>query len=515
MIPVSVGLDRTPPAISAFSLSTLGGRLNDMDNRTTTDPSPSLVWSLSDPSRGELDVTRIVLTADGTDVTSDAGISIPLAANAQGVQAFWEGVVTYRPRALAEGVHDITLTVGDMAGNLASRSTTIVLDTTAPPVAVDGPPLRFTRSNLADLTARSQPGSFVSFGGAWIPVDASGAVTTTVTLSPGMNEFMIAAADWFDHDIDGSPLPGNANTARITIVQDSRAPQFTRAPASDEPLTRADGALIRGTVADTIAPGVPWPANDLMLTIAGVRTDVHADGTFASVVPLSEGSNPIAVVAVDPAGNDAIAWANVTRDTAAPTLTVDALPERTYEGRIVVSGRAEPGSIVTVNGVVVTLAGDRFARNVTLSGGENVIVVRAEDPAGNAAEARSSVSFVAPPSSSAGAIAGIAAGSIVAFLVVLLLARRFLFPPAGGPPGDNPATSETPGAPEPATEEETPIGEAPPGAPTTGDEFASMGEVEPSREEDPRVAKLREAFESGKISREVYEANVKRLGKTP
>jgi len=90
-----------------------------------------------------------------------------------------------------------------------------------------------------------------------------------------------------------------------------------------------------------------------------------------------------------------------------------------------------------------------------------------------------------------------------------------LFPPAGGPPGDNPATSETPGAPEPATEEETPIGEAPPGAPTTGDEFASMDEVEPSREEDPRVAKLREAFESGKISREVYEANVKRLGKTP
>jgi len=90
-----------------------------------------------------------------------------------------------------------------------------------------------------------------------------------------------------------------------------------------------------------------------------------------------------------------------------------------------------------------------------------------------------------------------------------------LFPPAGGPPGDSPATSESPGAPEPAAEEETSIDEAPLGAPTTGDEFASMGVVEPSREEDPRVAKLREAFESGKISREVYEANVKRLGKTP
>jgi len=33
--------------------------------------------------------------------------------------------------------------------------------------------------------------------------------------------------------------------------------------------------------------------------------------------------------------------------------------------------------------------------------------------------------------------------------------------------------------------------------------------------EDPRIGKLREAFESGKISREVYEANLRRLTKQP
>ncbi len=33
--------------------------------------------------------------------------------------------------------------------------------------------------------------------------------------------------------------------------------------------------------------------------------------------------------------------------------------------------------------------------------------------------------------------------------------------------------------------------------------------------EDLRVVKLREAYESGKISREVYEANLMRLGKVP
>src|SRR5207247_10789012 len=43
VIPVSVGLDRLAPSIPGVSLRTsTGERLNDADNRTTTDPSPTL-----------------------------------------------------------------------------------------------------------------------------------------------------------------------------------------------------------------------------------------------------------------------------------------------------------------------------------------------------------------------------------------------------------------------------------------------------------------------------------------
>src|SRR5207245_583213 len=100
VIPVSVGLDRLPPSIASFSLSTLHGRLNRADNRTTTDAHPSLSWSLADPGRGELDSSRVSLALDGNDVTSDAGVDLALLPNAQGVRGFWRGTLTYHPNGL-------------------------------------------------------------------------------------------------------------------------------------------------------------------------------------------------------------------------------------------------------------------------------------------------------------------------------------------------------------------------------------------------------------------------------
>ena len=241
-------------------------------------------------------------------------------------------------------------------------------------------------------------------------------MSSTVALVPGVNEIHVNAADWFDVDaVSGDFLPGNLRGTTVTIVQDSRPPTFSRAPGSDEPLTRADGAVIRGTIEDTVAPGVPWSPAQITLTVAGVRSEVHEDGTFVATVPLTERNNTIEVLAIDPAGNDAMAWANVTRDTAAPSLTLDAVPQRVTEGRVIVSGRAERGSIVTVNGAVVPLIGDQFSRNVTLSGGSNIIVVRAEDGAGNALERRIAVSYVLPPATPTGPIASIVGGAVVAF----------------------------------------------------------------------------------------------------
>ena len=70
-------------------------------------------------------------------MTSEASALIQLVANAQGALGFWTGTVTYRPRPLSGGVHDVTLTVGDVAGNLVSQSVIVILDTIAPPLAIE------------------------------------------------------------------------------------------------------------------------------------------------------------------------------------------------------------------------------------------------------------------------------------------------------------------------------------------------------------------------------------------
>ncbi len=525
VIPVSVGIDRVPPQITGFSIAALNGRLDAADNRTTTDRSPTLTWTIADPTRGELDWTKVAISLDGQDVTSDASISIDLTTNALGAWGFWEGTISYVPRGLTEKDHEILFTVGDLAGNLNSTAITLVLDTTAPPLAIQGPALRFTTGSTATIAVTSQPGVSVSLGGPWILLGPSGQWTTSVSLSPGENVIRATAADWFGLDGSGNLAPGNSRTATITVIRDNIAPRFARAPAPDATTTRADGTTIRGTVQDYIDNATAWAASDITLTVAGARTAVGADGTFAAAVSLAEGANPIEVRAVDLAGNAAVAWANVTRDTQAPDLTVNPLPAQVTTGFVNVSGTTDRGAVITINGIVVPLTGpnrDRFGRDVPLSGGDNVIVVRAADTLGNLAEQRFSVQSVAEPTPlwqwiSIGATIG-----VVAFLFAYLIGRNYMFAPEEAPPyGPEEAAGEEVSAEElPPTE----AAEGPPGEPGAAeapeeaegpaeDEFAPVEEPSAPPPEDPRVARLREAYDAGKISREVFEANLKRLTK--
>jgi hypothetical protein len=81
----------------------------------------------------------------------------------------------------------------------------------------------------------------------------------------------------------------------------------------------------------------------------------------------------------------------VLADTTPPALDVQ---NPTQLGNlIIVQGTTEPGVTVTVNGEAVDVAGDgSFRKAVTLNRvGQNTILIRATDPAGNKAEVRKQV----------------------------------------------------------------------------------------------------------------------------
>ena len=75
----------------------------------------------------------------------------------------------------------------------------------------------------------------------------------------------------------------------------------------------------------------------------------------------------------------------IRKDTVAPVLEVQTLQGATVTGSsTVISGKAEPGSTVTVNGVKTTIAADgTWSATVALQPGTNTVTVAATDPAGN------------------------------------------------------------------------------------------------------------------------------------
>jgi hypothetical protein len=176
-----------------------------------------------------------------------------------------------------------------------------------------------------------------------------------------------------------------------------------------------------------------------------------------------------------------------------------------------VSGRAEPGAIVFVNGIVQRTAADgTFYRTVTLSGGSNAIVVRAEDAAGNAAERTVVVNYVAPSNATLNLATWLAVAAILAVLAGL--GAAMLFGRGGGPEeGEEEAPEE-----EAAGEEETPAKEEAGGvevAPAGEEPVVAPPGVPPAVED--RAGRIEAAYREGRISREAYERNLRALGREP
>jgi hypothetical protein len=149
----------------------------------------------------------------------------------------------------------------------------------------------------------------------------------------------------------------------------------------------------------------PATTKDAMVTLHGIAsphvgiTVFDKDGNAVSIVqtndkgefdlvnlPIVQGDNAFELRAI------ASGWrasfpltVHVAKDTVAPVLSVNSLQGATVTGsNTVVSGAAEPGSTVTVNGVKTTVNADgNWSATVALKSGSNPVTVTATDPAGN------------------------------------------------------------------------------------------------------------------------------------
>jgi hypothetical protein len=122
------------------------------------------------------------------------------------------------------------------------------------------------------------------------------------------------------------------------------------------------------------------------LTIGGSQVQVTQTGDFTKYLGLLEGKNDIPVVAIDASGNKAQVDLLVYRDTKTPVVKISSPANGTTVGNPdpYVSGNAEPGSLLTINGKIVPVSADKsFNTTIHLTEGQNTITAVDRDKVGN------------------------------------------------------------------------------------------------------------------------------------
>jgi len=199
---------------------------------------------------------------------------------------------------------------------------------------------------------------------------------------------------------------------------------FVILPQSVSLVGRLTGANIVADLSDTLSPQVPiisapptaTPSAQLKLTGYGEakstvvlivnaneqsRQTISDDGQFTLEVMLNEGSNIISAYAVDESKNESEPSRSltVTKDSEPPKLEVSEPQEaQQFELRknqqIMVKGLTDSATRVYINDrSAFTQADGAFSASYQLIEGENILRIRAEDPAGNQTTKELKVNF--------------------------------------------------------------------------------------------------------------------------
>lgn len=284
----------------------------------------------------------------------------------------------------------VTGTASDAAGNMATASATVNLDTTPPVLALSTPTTGttvFTPSvTVSGLLTDGLSGvETASCNGSPALVNA-GAITCVVSFMPGPNTVEATAVD----------RAGNSAMASLAYTYNA-VPILTILQPANLSYTSISPTTITGTVDD---PDATVTVNSIQAAAVG--------GGFSVALPLAEGPNTVTATAASATGAIGTATLTVTLDTTPPHVTVTSPPDRfvTVDPSIDVTGivndivvgtvNAEQAG-VTVNGVSAQVANRTFlAGNVALALGPNVIQVMGRDRVGNQATTQITVTREVP-----------------------------------------------------------------------------------------------------------------------
>ncbi|MCU0859669.1 MAG: Ig-like domain-containing protein [Thermoplasmata archaeon] len=253
-----------------------------------TDPTVSI----TSPDDGEL------TSSDSVDVTY---VATDLGSGVETVQYSVDGgaltTVTggsFELTALEDGAHTVEVTVTDGAGNAASASIEVVVDTTTPTVTVTSPESGslFAEDMVTMEWTASDSGSGIA------TVEVSIDATSWTTATGGTFEFTGLDDGSIDLYVRVTDMAGNAAQVYVSVTVDTTAPELSIASPDD------------GDSFETAEVTVSWEVSDAVSGIDRCEVSID-DGSFVDVgddterlfEDLESGEHTVTVRAYDAAGN--------------------------------------------------------------------------------------------------------------------------------------------------------------------------------------------------------------------
>ncbi len=180
----------------------------------------------------------------------------------------------------------------------------------------------------------------------------------------------------------------NGGQAKVFVkaIKDDIPPQIILEPTPT--IVNSKIITIKGEVIDSLSGIQTITINSEIVILQ--------ENSFEKEITLQEGENEILIIAIDKVGNKAEMKIIIECDTIPPEI-VCSIPEKVYNEFLTIEGSVKDKNIVqslTINKKEIVLKEHTFQHTLSLSEGNNIVVIEAEDIAGNRTTKSFSIEYI-------------------------------------------------------------------------------------------------------------------------
>ncbi|WP_114161404.1 Ig-like domain-containing protein, partial [Acinetobacter baumannii] len=324
-----------------------------LDDVLTNDSTPALTGTVNDPT------ATVVVNVDGVDY--------PAVNNGDGTWTLADNTLP----TLADGLHTITVTATDAAGNVGTDTGVVTVDTAAPNTT--GVTFTIDSVTADNVINASEAAGNVTITGVLknIPADATNTAVTVVINGVTYNATVDKTAGTWTVSVPGSGLVADADKtidAKVTFtdaagnsstVNDTQIYTLdTAAPAAPviDPVNGTDP--ITGTAEPGSTVTVTYPNGDTATVVAG------PDGSWSVPNPGLNDGDEVEAIATDPAGNPSLPGTAIVDAVGPNTDGVNFTVDSVTADNVI--NASEASGNVTVTGVLKNVPADAANTVVTV-----------------------------------------------------------------------------------------------------------------------------------------------------